>query len=222
MCFLRMEWTELHDLNLCEEVLVVEPWKHPYRSKERGDSWNEIANNLNASEHPTFKVSKRSVRDRLTLLQQKYKAKMKMEEAASGIDCQETKLDKALEEIIEKEKTATDARSLQDDNKKTEKAAAEEHRNRAVERLGETKKRNAEKQDEKAQTAKKGRRSTSEVVQFLKEKSERESVLRKEDLELRRKELSQKEDMMKMLAQQQQQQTQIMLCLLAKSQNKNS
>ena len=91
-----------------------------------------------------------------------------MEEAASGIDCQETKLDKALEEIIEKEKAATDARSLQDDNnKKTEKAAAKEHRNRAVERLGETKKMNAEKQDEKAQTAKKGRRSTSEVVQFL-------------------------------------------------------
>ena len=90
-----------------------------------------------------------------------------MEEAASGIDCQETKLDKALEEIIEKEKAATDARSLQDDNKKTEKAAAKEHRNRAVERLGETKKRNAEKQDEKAQTAKKGRRLTSEVVQFL-------------------------------------------------------
>ena len=59
-----------------------------------------------------------------------------MEEAASRIDCQETKLDKALEEIIEKEKAATDARSLQDDNKKTEKAAAKEHRNRAVERFG--------------------------------------------------------------------------------------
>ena len=37
MNFLRMEWIELHDLNLCEEVLVVEPWKHSYRSKERGD-----------------------------------------------------------------------------------------------------------------------------------------------------------------------------------------
>ena len=47
-------------------------------------------------------------------------------------------------------------------------------------------------------------------------------MLRKEDLELRRKELSQKEDMMKMLAQQEQQQTQLMLCLLAKGQNKNS
>ena len=72
--------------------------------------------------------------------------------------------------------------------------------NRAVERLGETKKRNVGKQDKQAQTAKKGKRLTSEEVEFLREKSERESVLRKEDLELRRKELSQKEDMMKMLA----------------------
>ena len=67
--------------------------------------------------HLKFKVSKRGLRDRLTLFQQKYKAKMRMEEAASGIDCEETKLDKALQEIIEKEKAATDARSLQDDNK---------------------------------------------------------------------------------------------------------
>ena len=43
---------------------------------------------------------------------------MRMDEAASGIDCKETKLDKALEGIIEKEKAATDARSLQDDNQK--------------------------------------------------------------------------------------------------------
>ena len=42
-----MEWTELH--HLCEEVLVVEPWQHPHRSKEREDLWNDIAANLNAS-----------------------------------------------------------------------------------------------------------------------------------------------------------------------------
>ena len=58
-----MEWRELNDLNLCKEVLVVELWKHPYRSKERGDLWNEIAANLNASYHPKFKVSKRNVRE---------------------------------------------------------------------------------------------------------------------------------------------------------------
>ena len=50
---------------------------------------------------------------------------MRMEEAPSGIDREETNLDKALEEIIRKEKAATDARSLQDDNKNAEKAVAE-------------------------------------------------------------------------------------------------
>ena len=55
-----MEWTELHDLNLCKEVLVVEPWKRPYRSKERGDLWNDIAANLNASGHLKCKVSQPS------------------------------------------------------------------------------------------------------------------------------------------------------------------
>ena len=70
-----MEWTEVHDLNLCKKVLVVEPCKHPYRSRERGDLRNEIAANLNASDHPKFTVSKRSVRDRLTSLQQKKKRK---------------------------------------------------------------------------------------------------------------------------------------------------
>ena len=67
--------------------------------------------------HLKFKVSKRSLRDRLTFLQQKYKAKMRMEEAATGIDYEETKLEIALKEIIEKEKAATDATSLQVDNK---------------------------------------------------------------------------------------------------------
>lgn len=88
--------------------------------------------------------------------------------------------------------------------------------------MSETNKRNAEKRTNKSRRRGEGRESTSEVVQFLKEKSERESVLRKEDLELRRGELSHKEDMMKMLAQQQQQQNQLMLCLLANGKNKNS
>lgn len=64
--------------------------------------WNEIASNLNGLVELKFKVTKRSVRDRLTLLQEKYKAKMRQEERASGIDCEETELDIALEEILEK------------------------------------------------------------------------------------------------------------------------
>ena len=216
-----MEWSEKHDVVLCREVLVMEPYQHPYRSKERGDVWNQIALNLNGLDHPKFKVNKRSVRDRLSLLITKHKAKMRQEENASGINCEETELDQAIEEIIDKEKLADEKSSEAKKKEKEEKAAAKEHRKSAMERLGQTKKRNAEGENAGTQ-AKKSRRSSSDVVQYLKEKNERESDQRREELELRKKEQQasvelqkQQHDMMKLFVQQQQQQTQILLSLLA-------
>ena len=81
---------------------------HPYRSKERGDVWSHIAINLNGFDHPKFQVNKRSTRDRLTLLITKNKTDMRQEENASGIACEETELDQALKEIIDKEKLANE------------------------------------------------------------------------------------------------------------------
>ena len=108
-----MKWTEDHDLTLCGEVLLQEPFKYPKNSKERGEIWGQIALNLNSLASPIFKVSKRSVRDRLTLLQTKYKEKIREEERASGIDCEETQLDTAVEEILDKEKAADMERNKQ-------------------------------------------------------------------------------------------------------------
>ena len=78
-----------------------------------------------------------------------------------------------------------------------------------MECLGETKKRNAEGENAGTQT-KKSRRSSSDVVQYLKEKNERENDQRKEELELRKKEQQasvelqeQQHDMMKLFVQQQ-------------------
>ena len=87
---------------LCREVLVMDPFQHPYRSKERGDVWGQLAIHLNCISHPKFKVTKHSVWDRLTLLQMRLKEKIKQGEKATGIDCEETELDRALEEITEK------------------------------------------------------------------------------------------------------------------------
>ena len=53
-------------LVLCREVVVIEPYQHPYRSKKRGDVSNQIVVNLSGLDHPKFKVNKRPVRDRLT------------------------------------------------------------------------------------------------------------------------------------------------------------
>ena len=74
-----MKWSEEHDLMLCREVLVMEPFKHPKQSRETGEIWGEIAQNLNGLSVPKFTVRTRSVRDRLTLLLRKYKEKVRNE-----------------------------------------------------------------------------------------------------------------------------------------------
>lgn len=180
-----MKWTEDHDLTLCGEVLLQEPFKHPKNSKERGEVWRQIALNLNSLASPIFKVSKRSVRDRLTLLQTKYKEKIREEERASGIDCEETQLDAALEEILDKEKAADMERNEQagtlTKKHQSEKASAEEVRRQAMERLGKTQKRNAD--SEEGKPSKRGKRRSSDAVEYLKEKFELESKLRKDEME---------------------------------------
>ncbi|CAH3114141.1 unnamed protein product [Pocillopora meandrina] len=58
-----MEWKEEHDLLLCQEILVCQPYKFKERTFERGKIWEEISNHLNTCETAKFRVNKRSVRD---------------------------------------------------------------------------------------------------------------------------------------------------------------
>ena len=77
-----------------------------------------------------------------------YKENIREEERASGIDCEETQLDAALEEITEKERAAdlerNDKAGVVKKKNESEKASAEEVRKQAMERLGKTQKRNAD------------------------------------------------------------------------------
>ena len=57
-----MKWTKEHDFILRGEVLLQEPFKHP---QNRGEVWGQIALNSNSLVSAIFKVSERSVRDRL-------------------------------------------------------------------------------------------------------------------------------------------------------------
>ena len=218
-----MEWTEEHDVFLCREVLLLDPFQYPYRSKERGDVWGQVAINLNSSNHPKFKVSKRSVRDRLTLLQSRYKEKMKREEMASGIDCEETELDRALEEIIEKEKASESSRNEGSSAQvKKDKEAAEEQRLKAMERLGQTTKRQVEA-DGKEMTPKKSRRSGSETLEYLRDKFQSESQYKKQELALRVKEQESRDAQQKIMVEQQrqmQQQQNELLKIMQKQQAK--
>lgn len=198
---------------LCREVLVMEIFKYPKRSKERGEIWQKISTCLNSTSAIKFTVNKRSVRDRLTLLINKYKEKMNKEEKGSGITCDdETEVEIAVAEIIEKERAA-DLERKENSNTLTkkdenDKASAEEVRLKAMERLGQTKKRKTD--SECAEVAPpKSRRNASEAVQYLKEKFAQENEIRKEELEVRKKEqeshVSQYKLMMEQQGQQQQQ-----------------
>ena len=158
-----MEWTEHHGNILCQEILVLEPFKAKKGSIARGQIWDKIANNLNSLQHPQFRVTKRSVRERYTLLSDKFRAKMRDEEKASGIDTDLSDVEKALEEIVEKEAVVEE--TTQNDKKKVDSAKAAEIRYRALENLGGTQKRQRKDEVEnETATRAKCRRSGSDSV----------------------------------------------------------
>lgn len=118
------------------------------KTQERGQAWTKIENELNAINHLRFTVNQKSVRDRLKLLIQRFKRKTRKEERETGINPEETKLDMALQEIVDltdeankeyEEESEKKKKKLEDDRKK-----AEELRQRYLETLGETRKRSPE------------------------------------------------------------------------------
>ena len=112
-----MEWTSNHDLALAREVLLFEPYRHKVRTIERGKVWQTIADNLNS--HATLRfLKKKSVREHLKLLLDKYRARMQKERRDSGVEVEETELDQALEEINEKWEAAEEQDTLLLNNKK--------------------------------------------------------------------------------------------------------
>ena len=184
-----MKWSESHDILFVREVLVSSLYETRNGSPERGKVWDEIAENLNKLENPLFSVSKRSLRDRLSLLIKRYKAKVREEDRESGIN-PEDEIDSLLEEICDKESEWILNPPSESKTKKAQqdKATAEEIRNKAMETLGETKKRKENNVTDGS--TKKMRRSAGEAIHFLKEKAKADSLLKERELQLREKEQS--------------------------------
>ena len=113
-------WSNEHDIVMCREVLIVEPYRFKIRGPERGKAWESLAETLNemSSLSSKFKVTARSVRARCNLLTKKMQAKLKSEEKASEIDVETTELDNLLEEILEKKKAAKEKLESDEDNNK--------------------------------------------------------------------------------------------------------
>ena len=207
-----MEWSKNHDIALAREVLLLEPYRHKARTVERGKVWQTIADNLNSHAMLRFVVTKKSVREHLKLLLDKYRARMQKERRDSGVEVEVTELDQALEEINEKWEAAEEQDILLLHNKKKteeDRAMGEEVRKTAYEKLSETMKRKGEGEGSSEPKKKRSRKGGNDIVEFLREKGTIDMAMKQEDQKARREEHERQTRLYELaLANQQQQQQQ--------------
>ena len=158
----KMVWSSEHDVLLCREILVTEPYKFKVGTRERGQAWDKVARELNTIEGVRFVVDQRAVRERYTKIERNFKRKMAAEERASGINPERTELDEAVESIIERKEGAEEEIARREESNtlmiEKEKETAESIRKRSMERLAETR----ERERENHTSAKRQKRSSGE------------------------------------------------------------
>lgn len=198
-----MEWTDAHDVLMLREMLAGELFTFKKGTVSRGEEWESIVENLNAIQTPQFRIKdKRAVRDRWQLLSRKYKGKVREEESASGICVEEPEKETLIEELIDKEENG-----CQDST--TALKEKEDVRQKALETMGQTKARKlSEGADGEQPKKKRNRRCAEPLVDFLQEKSTAEMEIRQQEIEMKRKEHDNQQQMIQtMMAQQQQMNT---------------
>jgi len=183
----KMAWNEEQDLLLCREILISQPYKFPFGSRERGHCWSEVANRLNECHQPRFAVDQRAVRERYAKIEKYFKNRMAREERASGINGEESELDQAIQDIMGMAEAAQEEiiQKVAENkiSRDKERMTAEDVRKRSMERLSETQER------EKFENETKKRRSNADTLEFLREKAEKEFEMKGEELELKKREI---------------------------------
>ena len=216
-----MNWLVDHDILLCREVLMTNPYQARNGSAERGQMWKVVSENLNAIPRPLFSVDQRGVREHLDLLIKRYKRKMSEEEKASGISPEPTEIDIAISSILEMSEVSqveheNEIQSKRE-NMESDRMKAESIRKKAMEKVGETKRR----EDEGGNKPKRQRRSGGDTFQFIRERANTDMQMRREELELKKRKQDLEERrytasvaQQQQIIQQQQQQNQAILTLL--------
>ena len=140
-----MEWSEEHDIILLREMISREIFSFKKGSPDRGKTWESIQEFLNQMENPKFHIKeKRGVRDRWNVLQGKFLKRMREEEAASGIECEElSEKDTLIEELSEREQSF----QVKEKNTAKDKEAAESVRRKAMERMKDSKRKTTQDSD---------------------------------------------------------------------------
>ena len=153
-------------------------------SIERGKVWDDIADKLNALDHPKFDVSQRYLRDKLNKLIKWFEKRNREEMNQSGIDPDiDERLD-LLEEIIEKMESTVPINTSKIKKLEEDRQTAAGIRQVAMETLGETKSRKNEGKEGKP--AKK-RRTGNEAIEFLRERTKLDYDLRKAEFEAKKR-----------------------------------
>ena len=202
-----MCWTAQHDLLLLRETILINPFQSRKGSPERGQHWKAIADNLNSIPDPKFSVDQRSVRDHLALLEKKFKKKMTDQiKKGTGSSPEPSESDIAMEQIIEMQEASQLAYENESESKKeqleSERLKAEDIRKKAMEKLGDTKKRKGNDTGESKPT-KKSRRTGSDAIEYLKSKSESDMLVRTEELEIKKQQQQIERERNNLLAAQQ-------------------
>ena len=177
-----------HDILLCRELLAINPFKAKGKTIQRTKIWEMVVQHLEEIHEPPFKVTVRAVRDRYSLLSKTFRKRMASEQKASGLSPEMSELDILLEEHPGVEDQSEEKRLSESEgkNKKTEqdRAKAVDMRKKAMENLSETTRR---KSQEENPPKKKARGSTSDTIEYLKQRNDAEFALRREELELKRR-----------------------------------
>ena len=176
-----MEWSEENDIILLREMISREIFSFKKGSPDRGKTWESILRNsqLNQIENPKFHIKeKRGVRDRWNILQGKFLKRMREQQAASGIECEDlSEKDALIEELTERERSF----QVKEKNTAKDKEAAESVKRKAMESMKDSKRKTSKDSDLDpglAAGGKKPRKTAAEVVDFLKEKAKCEQTER--------------------------------------------
>ena len=162
-----MVWTKEKESFLLKEVAAEGVLTHKLGSKERGTLWQTIAIKMNALGD---EVTSRSVRDHYNNMSKTYRARMVRKERSTGEGGSELTEEQLLEDLIdiedETEQIGLNEEEARKQRIEKEKGQALEMRARAMERLGQTKKRIGGDHEGEEQIKK--RRSSGDMLEWLK------------------------------------------------------
>ena len=130
----QMKWTGEHDSIFVRELFLFEQWNYKYGSKKRGNFQKRISESLDQLTDMNFKLTQKTVQDPYQTLGKSYQKQKREEDRASGISLEETEVDVALADTIErfKESQKINQGASEKQKKKAERNKSRRHAKRVV------------------------------------------------------------------------------------------